>query len=62
MVEACGKALDINRMLIKPDQLAYQEDLEESYFALKHKVSTYLQDDDGRSETTTLSSPSHSEA
>lgn len=42
LVEACGKALDINRLLIKPDQVAYHQDLEEHYLDLRQKVSTYL--------------------
>ena len=42
LVEACGKALDINRLLIKPDQVAYHKDLAEHYLDLKQKVSSYL--------------------
>ena len=40
-MKACGQAIELNGVLIKPDQMAYHEDLKERYYDLKHKVAVY---------------------
>jgi len=60
-VKACGKALDLNSLLIKPDQMAYHEDLKERYFDLKYKVANYA-GEDTTPDIPMFPSPSQSEA
>ncbi len=41
-VSLCGKALDVNAVLIKPDQEMYQEDLKTKYEDLKEKLAPFI--------------------
>ena len=41
-VTLCGKALEINAVLIKPDQEMYQEDLKSKYEDLTEKLAPFV--------------------
>lgn len=41
-VKVCGQAVELNELLIKPDQQAYHDDIKERYFDLKSKVAQYV--------------------
>ena len=41
-VTFCGRALELNSMLIKPDQLMYQEDLRNKYEEMKEKLAPFV--------------------
>lgn len=41
-MKACGQAVELNAVLIKPDQTAYHEDLKQRYADLKMEVASYL--------------------
>lgn len=60
-VKACGQAVELNAVLIKPDQTAYHEDLKQRYADLKMEVASYLGEDTAL-EFPTFGSPTHSEA
>ena len=41
-MKVCGQAIDLNELLIKPDQAAYHEDMKERYATLKTKIAGYV--------------------
>ena len=38
----CGNAINLNELLIKPDQQAYHDDMKERYEVLKDKMADYV--------------------
>jgi hypothetical protein len=49
-VKALGRALEVNQALIKPDQLAFQKELEKGYSYFKQELATYMTLDLGQTE------------
>ena len=41
-VKVCGNAINLNELLIKPDQQAYHDDMKERYEVLKIKMADYV--------------------
>jgi hypothetical protein len=49
-LKTLGKALEVNKRLIKPDQLVLQRELERGYDFLKTEIAKYMTVDLGDSE------------